>query len=71
MFVTAKLAHMVLKAPREVARLSKQVWKYLKVTKNEGLVFRAQRGEGWAGEGQSGLQAFTDASFAPGGSVSI
>ena len=71
MFVTAKLAHMVLRAPTEVARLSKQVWKYLKVTKNEGLVFRAQRGEGWAGEGQSGLQAFTDASFAPGGSVSI
>ena len=57
MFVTAKLAHMVLRAPTEVARLSKQVWKYLKVTKNEGLVFRAQRGEGWAGEGQSGLQA--------------
>ena len=71
MYVTSRLSQMVLKAPREVARVSKQVWSYLKRTAAQGLLFTPEAGEGWAGECEVGLQAYSDASFAPGGGHSI
>ena len=51
-FITSRLAQMVLKAPRMVAKLAEQVWRYLKATRREGLSFRPERGIGWAGEEQ-------------------
>ena len=71
MFVTAKLSQWVLKAPREVVRLSKQVWSFLRRTLHQGILFGKERGEGWAGEDQLGLQSYSDASFAPGGQHSV
>ena len=70
-YITSRLAQMVLKSPRMVVKLSDQVWRYLKATREEGLSFSPQKGEGWAGEDQLGLEAFSDASFAPGGGTSI
>ena len=71
MYVTAKLARWVLRAPRMVSKLSKQVWGYLRRTLHQGLLFLPDPGKGWAGEPQKGLEAFSDASFAPGGQHSI
>ena len=70
-FITSRLAQMVLKSPKMVVKLSDQIWRYLKSTKEEGLSFMPTRGVGWAGEDQAGLEAFSDASFAPGGGTSI
>ena len=66
MFVTAKLSQWVLKAPKEVIRMSRQIWAYLKKTRHQGLLFTSDQGCGWAGEERIGLQAYSDASFAPG-----
>ena len=71
MYVTARLAQWVLRAPRTVQRLSKQVWSYLRKTLHQGLLFLPEPGQGWAGESLKGLEAFSDASFAPGGQHSI
>ena len=71
MYVTSRLSQMVLRAPREVLRASKQVWAYLKKTASQGLLFTPDAGVGWAGECELGLQAYSDASFAPGGGHSI
>ena len=71
MYVTARLAQWVLRAPRMVAKLSKQVWGYLRRTMHQGLLFLPDPGKGWAGEPQKGLEAFSDASFAPQGQHSI
>lgn len=71
MYVTSRLSQMVLRAPRAVYRASKQVWAYLKKTSSPGLIFTPDAGEGWAGESEVGLQAYSDASFAPGGGHSI
>ena len=71
MYVTSRLSQLVLRAPREVARVSKQVWSYLKRTAAQGLLFTPDAGEGWAGECEVGLQAYSDASFAPEGGHSI
>ena len=71
MFVTAKLSQWVLKAPKEVIRLSRQIWAYLKRTRRQGLLFTSDQGSGWAGEERLGLQAYSDASFAPAGQVSV
>ena len=51
--------------------MADQIWRYLKTTRNEGLSFHPDRGDGWGGESQSGLEAFSDASFAPGGGTSV
>ena len=71
MFVTAKLSQWVLKAPKEVIRLSRQIWAYLKKTRRQGLLFTHDQGCGWAGEDRLGLQSYSDASFATAGQVSI
>ena len=71
MYVTSRLSQMVLRAPREVHRASRQVWAYLKKTASQGLLFTPDAGVGWAGECELGLQAYSDASFAPGGGHSI
>ena len=71
MYVTSRLSQMVLRAPREVHRASRQVWAYLKKTASQGLLFTPDVGVGWAGECELGLQAYSDASFAPGGGHSI
>ena len=70
-FTTSRMAQMVLRCPRAVVKLADQVWRYLKTTRMEGLSFHPTRGTGWAGEDQSGLEAFSDASFAPGGGTSV
>jgi len=70
-YVTSRLSQMVLRAPREVLRASKQVWAYLKMTASQGLLFSPDAGVGWAGESGLGLQAYSDASFAPGGGHSV
>ena len=71
MYVTSRLAQWVLRAPKTVQKLSKQVWSYLKKTLHQGLLFLPDPGKGWAGESKKGLEAFSDASFAPGGQHSI
>ena len=71
MYVTAKLSQWVLKAPKEVKRISKQIWGYLKRTRAQGLLFTKEVGVGWAGEDQLGLQSYSDASFAPAGQISV
>ena len=71
MYVTARLAQHVLRAPRAVKRLSRQVWSYLRRTLHQGLLFLPDPGCGWAGEPRKGLEAFSDASFAPAGQHSI
>ena len=71
MYVTSRLAQWVLRAPKTVQKLSKQVWSYLRRTLHQGLLFLPDPGKGWAGESQKGLEAFSDASFAPGGQNSI
>lgn len=71
MYVTARLAQHVLRAPRAVKRLSRQVWSYLRRTLHQGLLFLHDPGCGWAGEPKRGLEAFSDASFAPAGQHSI
>ena len=70
-FTTSRMAQMVLECPRMVAKVADQVWRYLRTTKDEGLSFQPNRGTGWAGESQIGLEAFSDASFAPGGGTSL
>ena len=70
-FTTSRMAQMVLKCPRMVAKMADQVWRYLRTTRREGLSFQPTRGTGWAGESQTGLEAFSDASFAPGGGTSV
>lgn len=65
MYVTSRLSQMVLRTPREVHRASRQVWAYLKKTASQGLLFTPDVGVGWAGECELGLQAYSDASFAP------
>ena len=70
-FTTSRMAQMVLKCPRMVAKMADQVWRYLRTTRNEDLSFQPTRGTGWAGESQIGLEAFSDASFAPGGGTSV
>ena len=71
MYITSRLSQLVLRAPREVVRASRQIWTYLKRTAAQGLLFTPEAGEGWAGECEVGLQAYSDASFAPGGGHSI
>lgn len=71
MYVTARLAQHVLRAPRAVKRLSRQVWSYLRRTLHQGLLFLHDPGCGWAGEPKKRLEAFSDASFAPAGQHSI
>ena len=71
MYVTARLAQWVLRAPCTVIKIAKQVWAYLRKTLHQGLLFLPDPGKGWAGESQKGLEAFSDASFAPGGQHSI
>ena len=51
--------------------MAAQAWRYLRTTKDEGLSFYPTRGVGWGGEDQMGLEAFSDASFAPGGGTSV
>ena len=70
-YTTSRMAQMVLRCPRAVVKMADQIWRYLKTTRNEGLSFHPDRGDGWGGESQSGLEAFSDASFAPGGGTSV
>lgn len=70
-FTTSRMAQMVLRCPRMVVKMAAQAWRYLRTTKEEGLSFYPTRGVGWGGEDQMGLEAFSDASFAPRGGTSV
>lgn len=58
-FVLSKMSQATLKSPKEVLKVSEQIWKYLRKTKKEGLWFR--RG------GDDKLEVYTDSSYGPNG----
>ena len=69
-FVTSKLARAVLHAPLWVVKMGEEAWRYIHQTCDEGLKFSSYKGEGWGYELQAGLEAYSDASFAPNGQAS-
>ena len=62
MFCLSKMSQAILRNPKEVVGVSKQVWKYLRKTQDEGLWIR--RGE------RNVLEVYTDSSYGPGGADS-
>ena len=58
MFALNKMSQATLKNPKEVLLVAKQVWKYLRKTKAEGLELKA---------GGKDLEVYTDSSYGPGG----
>ena len=58
MFALSKMSQATLKNPKEVLLVAKQVWKYLRKTKAEGLELKA---------GGKDLEVYTDSSYGPGG----
>ena len=58
-FVLSKMSQATLKSPKEVLKVSEQIWKYLRKTRKEGLWFR--RG------GDDKLEVYTDSSYGPNG----
>ena len=69
MFPIAKMSAKVLHNPVWVREAAQQVWGYLANTEEEGIVYRpSEEMKPW--EEGSGLQAFSDASFSPGGEES-
>ena len=46
MYITSRLSQLVLRAPREVVRASRQIWTYFKRTAAQGLLFTPEAGEG-------------------------
>ena len=58
MFALSKMSQATLKNPKEVLMVAKQVWKYLRKTKAEGLELKA---------GGKDLEVYTDSSYGPGG----
>ena len=69
MFPIAKMSAKVLHNPVWVREAAQQVWGYLASTMEEGIIYqRSEELKPW--EEGSGLQAFSDASFSPGGEES-
>ena len=58
MFALSKMSQATLKNPKEVLSVARQVWKYLRKTKSEGLEMKA---------GAKDLEVYTDSSYGPGG----
>ncbi|CAL1130775.1 unnamed protein product [Cladocopium goreaui] len=58
MFALSKMSRATLKNPKEVLMVAKQVWKYLRKTKAEGLELKA---------GGKDLEVYTDSSYGSGG----
>ena len=59
MFVVSRMSQSVLKNPEEVYQTAKQVWKYLRKTKAQGIWLKK--------EGEDVLEIYTDSSYGPGG----
>ena len=66
-FVTSRMSQQILTAPRWVHNMSEITWNYLRCTPETGLWFKKDGGVNLDGGCPSGLQAFSDISFAPGG----
>lgn len=69
MFPVAKMSAKVLHNPIWVVEAAQQVWGYLANTEEDGLLYQpSEEMKPW--EEGAGLQAFSDASFSPGGEES-
>ena len=66
-FVTSRMSQQILTAPRWVHSMSEITWNYLRYTPETGLWFKKEGSLNLDGGCPSGLQAFSDISFAPGG----
>ena len=62
MFCLSKMSQAILRNPKEVIGVSKQVWKYLRKTQHEGLWIRREE--------RNMLEVYTDSSYGPGGADS-
>ena len=69
MYAVSRLSSATLAQPVWVGEAANQVWGYLATTLEEGISYKKiEREEGW--EDGGGIEAFSDASFAPGGEES-
>lgn len=50
-----------------VLEVAKQVWKYLRKTRGEGIWFKKKSEDEEGGQEDEGLEVFTDSSYGPGG----
>ena len=69
-FIVSRLSQSISSAPTWVVQKGKLVWRYVKGTAKEGLMFGKEKGEGWALEEKAGLVAYSDSSYAPHGAAS-
>ena len=70
LFSMSRLCSFAAKNPKWVVRASGYLLGYLRETKGWGIRISKDAGQHWSGHGPAGLQAFSDASFAPSGARS-
>eukprot|EP00438_Fugacium_kawagutii_P029112 Skav233709 [mRNA] locus=scaffold2120:28636:35173:- [translate_table: standard] len=73
MFVLSKMSQATTKNPEAVIEVARQVWKYLRKTKAEGIWIRKEKNEALRyedqreEEGEEDVIVYTDSSYGPGG----